>query len=299
MEECRSVLVVASQSGRDPDAHSYGKGRPGVGTEYRRLDFCAKLIRRLQRYCDACLRQHQRKLVPAVAHQNIALAGLFFQNACDLSQHRIAPMMAILIIDLLEIVDVDHHQRQRPAISFGPLEFMSQPLFEHSLVVEAGQRIFGRPLFHVAALMNQLLTHADPSRKVGKVKGLDNVIVCAQFQPSHPLLCASQGGQEDNINIGLPRIFADLPADFQAAHFGHHDVQQGYVYWLLGKLLHSLFAIGRDHHPIAVLAQNGLDDLQLIRVVLRNQNGDRPLLDFRTRTFDAACRDVGFRSNCG
>src|ERR1043165_2257641 len=47
VEDRLSVPIVVSRSGRNPDAHGEGKGGLRVGTEYRRLDFSTKLIRRL------------------------------------------------------------------------------------------------------------------------------------------------------------------------------------------------------------------------------------------------------------
>src|SRR5207249_839247 len=49
VEECRSVLVVASQSGRDPDAHSYGKEGPESGRNIAALIS----VRSLSAVCNA------------------------------------------------------------------------------------------------------------------------------------------------------------------------------------------------------------------------------------------------------
>ena len=49
--------------------------------------------------------------------------------------------MPVAIVDLLEVVDVDEAERQRPRLLLGPQQFALEPLVEVTVIAEPGQRI--------------------------------------------------------------------------------------------------------------------------------------------------------------
>src|SRR5207249_3599688 len=70
--------------------------------------------------CGACLRlaetldQH-RELLAAVAPDGVGLPETSAEQRRETRQDPVAHGVAVLVVDLLEMVDVDHHPRQRPA----------------------------------------------------------------------------------------------------------------------------------------------------------------------------------------
>ena len=49
--------------------------------------------------------------------------------------------MPVAIVDLLEVVDVDEAERQRPRLLLGPQQFTLESLVEVTVIAEPGQRI--------------------------------------------------------------------------------------------------------------------------------------------------------------
>src|SRR5678816_2036186 len=77
------------------------------------------------------------------------------QRARHLAQHVVAGEVAVLVVDLLEVVDVEHQQRQRPAVARAACDLALEELEEVALVVGAGQGVHDRhpvDLFVVARL---------------------------------------------------------------------------------------------------------------------------------------------------
>ena len=63
------------------------------------------------------------------------------QGLGEVAQHLVADQMAPAVVDLLEVVQVDEGDRQRPAMAGGGIEFLLQHLFQLAAVVHAGQRV--------------------------------------------------------------------------------------------------------------------------------------------------------------
>ena len=49
--------------------------------------------------------------------------------------------MAQGVVDLLEFVEVDEHQRQRRSVAIGFLDLLLEPILEHAAVGQGGERI--------------------------------------------------------------------------------------------------------------------------------------------------------------
>ncbi|MPN37807.1 hypothetical protein SDC9_185328 [bioreactor metagenome] len=85
--------------------------------------------------------QHQQKFIsPPTANRVIfaySQTDLFRQD----HQHKIAGIVAVFIIDLLEIIHIDHHQRKWLVIIFHALFLLFKQLHHHAAVNQIGQRI--------------------------------------------------------------------------------------------------------------------------------------------------------------
>ena len=53
------------------------------------------------------------------------------------AQHQIALLVAVDVVQELEVVEVEHDQRQRAAVALGAIELVAQPLVEDAVVVQA------------------------------------------------------------------------------------------------------------------------------------------------------------------
>jgi hypothetical protein len=74
------------------------------------------------------------------------------------SQHQVARLVAVLVIDFLEIVQVHQHHNQRMSPPFRPGDLRLQPLLRKSAVVQTRKRIeHSQPAEYLC--LNMLLFH--------------------------------------------------------------------------------------------------------------------------------------------
>ena len=59
--------------------------------------------------------QHHQELVAADPHRQVAGAGLVLEDAADLAQDQVAGLVAVGVVDIFEVVEVDADQRDDPA----------------------------------------------------------------------------------------------------------------------------------------------------------------------------------------
>ncbi len=82
----------------------------------------------LPRAAGVGLRQHDEELLAAVAHEQVAGADRAAQPARDLGEHDVADAVAVLIVDRLEVIDVDHRDRERAIAIDRGLDLLRQAL---------------------------------------------------------------------------------------------------------------------------------------------------------------------------
>ena len=88
------------------------------------FDRLARLVGKRSRALDIEARQQQREFLAAVAGDE---HGLFQrderQGLADGAQTGVAGDMAVAVVEQLEMIDIDHHQRERRAALGGALPF--------------------------------------------------------------------------------------------------------------------------------------------------------------------------------
>ena len=99
----------------------------------------------------------QRELVAAVARLEVVRARRALQRVTDPAQHLVADEMSVLVVDLLEAVEVDQHERERRARrALRPFDLAREAIVEGTVVEAAGQRIrargAGQARLHVGVL---------------------------------------------------------------------------------------------------------------------------------------------------
>ena len=91
------------------------------------------------------LGQHDRELLAAVAREAVLAPDL---RACtvwrEVLEHVVAGQVAVAVVDLLEVVDVEHHQRQRPPVAVRARDLALERLEEVALVEDLRQAVDGR-----------------------------------------------------------------------------------------------------------------------------------------------------------
>ena len=85
--------------------------------------------------------QQDREFIAAESRAGVAGANLRLGTARDFLQRLVARQVAEAIVDLLEMIDVDHEAGERLAGTFGARQLFAQPVVEVAPVVPAGEEV--------------------------------------------------------------------------------------------------------------------------------------------------------------
>ena len=89
----------------------------------------------------AGLGKHDRELLAAVAAHHIDLSDSAAEYAAQLGQRHVARGMAELVVELLELVGVDHQQRYVVDVAASPLDLLAESLLQVAVVVETREPV--------------------------------------------------------------------------------------------------------------------------------------------------------------
>ena len=138
-------LGVVAVLGSQGDAHARADLQPVLADLDR---FGGQLV---EAPCNLLRAGHRRvgaqqdgELVAAQAGDRVAVAQSVRHPAGDLAQQRIAVLVAEGVVDVLELVEVDHQEPDRGPRPVGLDEGAGQPLVQQGPVREPGQRVVGR-----------------------------------------------------------------------------------------------------------------------------------------------------------
>ena len=91
-----------------------------------------------------CFAQHHGELVAAQPPADLAVAHQALQPRRDFGQHAVADQVPKRVVDRLEAVEIDHHQRTARTPCRSMFERLAQSLVEHAPVRKLRQRIVAR-----------------------------------------------------------------------------------------------------------------------------------------------------------
>ncbi len=84
---------------------------------------------------------HQRELVAAEARERVALADRRAQPLGDRAQEAVAAGVAEAVVDLLEVVEIEHHHGDPAALAARLAHRLAQAVEQQRAVGQAGQRV--------------------------------------------------------------------------------------------------------------------------------------------------------------
>ena len=97
--------------------------------------------RRRRRRHGVGLGEEPGELLAADPPEHLAARGRARSGGGDLDQGLVARAVAEAVVDALEVVEVEHGQRERTLVAAGALDLEQQPLVEDAVVGEPGQRV--------------------------------------------------------------------------------------------------------------------------------------------------------------
>ena len=109
------------------------------------------------------VREQGRKLFPTPARDQIAVAKRSAKAGRHTSQHAIADIVAMLVVDALEVIDIEEDDTESCARALGALDLTRQRTLESTTVGQSCERIVAR------------LAHGtmQPARRAQRLSGLE------------------------------------------------------------------------------------------------------------------------------
>ena len=104
-------------------------------------DGCAEPLGGPNRLALVSHRHHGNELVAAVPHEQIAVANRIAQPAGHDLEHFVADQMTVGVVDALEVVEVDDHDRSQAPLTDGLLADLTDSGLEGAAVPETRERI--------------------------------------------------------------------------------------------------------------------------------------------------------------
>lgn len=95
--------------------------------------------------------RHQgRELVPADPGGDIGLAADLLEQVRDPYDHLISTLMAVIVVDRLELVDIDHDDGEGDMVAVGVGDGLNMLLVEEAAVVDSGKAVHAGHFFQLA-----------------------------------------------------------------------------------------------------------------------------------------------------
>ena len=152
--------------------------------------------------------QQDREFVAAEARAGVAGADLGLGAPRDFLERLVAGQVSEAIVDLLEVIDVDHEAGQRLAGAFGARQLLAQPVVEIAPVVPAGEEI-GDAAAHQARAIDRVFQadRHDHAQVREKIRSQVQVNRCGSRLPKAmtPMARLSRGS---GISAMLPCVSA-------------------------------------------------------------------------------------------
>ena len=183
----------------------------------------------------------------------------------DILQHPVALGVTLRVVDLLEMVDVEDHERERLAGRTLPREHRVEMLVERPPVRQTGQGI-------AAAELCSPHHGLDARLELVLLEGLAEVVVRARAQAAHAIDVLGARRQHDHGHaVGLPDAVERLPA----VDARHDDVEQHDVGPELAEDAQAVEPVDGNRDLESALLETVRDHRPLRGAVVDEQHGDR------------------------
>ena len=137
----KGLAAVRVAQGRETNAQ---RRAGGAGIRRQLVDATAQTFGDFPRRSRVAADQQHGELIAGVTKHLIGVAYTGPQHAGHLLQYPVARAVPGPIIDVLQVVDVDHQQRQVSVIPLGTADLAGQCVVENAPVGKPGQRVCGR-----------------------------------------------------------------------------------------------------------------------------------------------------------
>src|SRR5690554_2290381 len=187
--------------------------------------------------------QNHRKLLTAVAADVVGFAQALFQEHGQAAQYAVADGVAVGVVDLLELVNIDHGKGQRLVFLSRPDNFLFQQVQGVGVVVQAGQAVANHQCQQRTGPATPVV---DGRHQVFGVDRLGQEVVAAQAHGLQLLVHVFLGRQVDNRHAVEFVLLADDPGDLGAGSAAQLHVENDDFRRELVQAVDDLHRVG-DH----------------------------------------------------
>ena len=129
---------------RDPDGDGDVQGRPAVRAGKREgLHPLAQPLRHDERALHVHRGQDHGELLPAVARGKVHLPDRLAEELGDFPDDAVSLQVAVGVVELLEVVDVEHHEAEGRLVAPRSLQLLVEGLLEEVVGEQAGHAVRG------------------------------------------------------------------------------------------------------------------------------------------------------------
>ncbi len=203
--------------------------------------------------------QDHGELLATVTGSHVIGTGSAGDEGGELLQHPVAGRVPEGVVDALELIEVEKHQRQRDGVALGALPFLRQLSLEGAEVVQTRLVVDHQSLFEMLVLVrqvldgrleaDQLLTGTeqalDPQVDFLEDERLAQVVVGACAEGLHLGVQVPTRRQHHDRDSAGAGVFLELLRDGDAVDPRHLQVEQNDVRVLLGGDFDSALTVGR------------------------------------------------------
>ena len=226
-------------------------------------------------------RQDDEELLTAVASHPVDVDPKQLSEACgETLQNGIAGLVAIRVIDPLEVVDVSHDDGQCPAVAVGPDNLVGEVRIEVAPVEDTGQGVADRKEANfLVGLAERMLEFEDPptgtetGHQLGLIEWLREIVIGPSLEPADEVVLGIERGEQHGVDVAGELGPANCLAQLRPVHLGHHPVGDDDGVVVPVEKFQRLTAILYCRDLVPGLGQAPLQDLAGNRIVFRDEDG--------------------------
>jgi len=121
--------------------HAGGHGQAACGLRFEPADLDPEPLCERHRALEVSGGDDDGELLAANAAHDVGRAHRPAEDVGDLEQELVPDPVAVHVVDLLEVVEIEHHEGDRVALRRCPHQLLPEPVVERAVVVEARERV--------------------------------------------------------------------------------------------------------------------------------------------------------------
>jgi hypothetical protein len=198
------------------------------------------------------------------------------QSVGEHPEDDVAAVMALGVVDMLEMVDVEQDDREGIAVARGDFEVVQELSFEVPAVRKTGEHVGSADLLELEVALPQVGLElfdadggADASEKLGRFKRLFQVVVSSAAQPREDVVDACPDRQEHDRDLFESGVAFEEGKYFEAVEARHFDVEQDDIGGLLAAQGDGGRTVLRFEDVVSLLLEavphDGADNQRVVR----------------------------------